>query len=107
MCGSTQIGRRSPRLQERQLLIITLDFLGVVNAINEDPSMGEHCMILKEIGIHRLKFRVAMFSHERRGANKEARSLAPLASTIDVGRHVWSVNPPPDLNVLVNILSNN
>jgi hypothetical protein len=37
-------------LQEHKLLVVS-DFLNVVKAINGEPSMGEHCMILMEISI--------------------------------------------------------
>ena len=53
----------------------------------------------------KLKFRQAVFSHERREANKEAHVLARLATTLDVGRHVWFINPPPDMNIPVNIIN--
>jgi hypothetical protein len=45
------------------------------------------------------------FGHERREANVEAHILAKFATTIDLGRHVWLIDPPENLCIPKNIIS--
>ena len=86
-----------------QKVQVTSDCLNVVKGINGEPSRGEHYMILKEISTQRVRFQMAMFSHERREANMEAHRLARTA-TFEAGRHVWFLSPPAGLNIPVNIM---
>jgi hypothetical protein len=73
-------------LQERRIYV-AFDCLNVIKEINSEVSKGEHCMIMMEIVAWRLKFQQAVFSHERREANKEAHTLARLATTTLAGMY--------------------
>ena len=46
------------------------------------------------------------FHHEKRTTNEEAHRLARLGMTLQVGRHVWLVSPTDELNLPVNITTN-
>jgi hypothetical protein len=51
-------------------------------------------MIVKEILVRKTIFSQAMFSHERREANRKTHFLAKFATSLEVGRHVWFSTPP-------------
>jgi ribonuclease HI len=87
-------------------LWVASDCLNVIKEINDGANSGQQCMIIKQIHLKRNQFSEAKFSHERREANGDAHRLARSATTLDIGRHVWFLNHPSDLGVVVNILNN-
>ena len=48
-------------------------------------------------------FRACLFSHEQDECNEEPHSLARMATSLDIGRHVWVDAPPAHLCILVSI----
>ena len=48
-------------------------------------------------------FRACLFSHEQREYIGEPHRLARMATSVDIGRHVWLDAPPAHLCILVNI----
>jgi ribonuclease HI len=87
-------------LHVRKLLIAS-DCLSVVKELQSKQSGGPHCMVIKEILSRRSSFQDVFFIHERREANGKAHRLARSTTTLDVGRHVWLVNPPDGLGIPV------
>jgi hypothetical protein len=74
-------------------MMIASDCLRVVNALHE-ANLGVYSHIISEIQFGARGFVEAMFSHEGRSSNKEAHNLAQLVLSLQVGRHVWFINPP-------------
>jgi hypothetical protein len=64
-------------------------------------NLGEFGSILSEIKDQSRIRGGTSFIHERRESNFEAHNLAKMASTLPVGRHVWLLEPPERLNMLV------
>jgi ribonuclease HI len=86
-----------------QRLAISSDCQAVVNDINSSSLSGKNGMILRDIVQNRSKFLVSVFGYERREANGEAHRLARMATTLDIGRHVWLNDPPDHLCIPLNI----
>jgi ribonuclease HI len=91
-------------LQARKLKVAS-DCLNVVKEIQTGSAKGKHCMIINEIISRKESFLKVDIIHERREANEEAHMIARTATSLDVGRHVWLINPPIGMGIPVNILS--
>jgi hypothetical protein len=79
---------------------VASDCLEVVKGLYTE-NLGVFRSILTEIK-DRSRFRGGTnFIHERREFNFEAHNLVKMASTLSVGRHVWLLEPPDGLNMLV------
>ncbi|XP_051221399.1 uncharacterized protein [Lolium perenne] len=83
---------------------VAVDCLNVIQELTRSEHKGQHCMIVKEILVRKTIFSQAMFSHERREANREAHCLAKFATSLEVGRHVWFSTLPSGVCIPVNIL---
>lgn len=60
-------------------------------------------MILKDMLARMNSFLACNIGHDRRTCNEEAHRLARMATTLEVGRHVWLVNPSNTLCMPLNI----
>ncbi|KAE8784827.1 hypothetical protein D1007_41583 [Hordeum vulgare] len=83
---------------------IASDCLRVVNEMKEQAHRGAHCMILNDIQGRMSSFRSCVFIHEYRKSNSEAHNLARMATTLDLGRHVWFDRPPDNICIPQNIM---
>lgn len=84
--------------------VIASDCKGVVQDINQGIG-GMYASIVKEVNATSELLQHCTFIFEGRGTNHEAHSLAKHALGLDLGRHVWLLNPP-DLNCIpLNIIN--
>lgn len=74
-------------------VIIACDSQGVVKDINQGIG-GSYAAVVKEINATSEQFQQCTFIFEGRGTNLEAHSLAKHVFGMDLGRHVWLLNPP-------------
>ena len=51
-------------------------------------------MIIKDIKASMWSFEDAKVEHEMRESNEEAHCLAKAALSLELGRHLWLINPP-------------
>jgi ribonuclease HI len=87
-------------------LKVASDCLNAVKEIQAGSAKGQHSMVIFTEIISRKKFFLKVeIIHERREANEEAHMIARTATSLDVGRHVWLINPPIGMGIPVNILS--
>jgi ribonuclease HI len=84
-------------------LAIASDCLSVVKDTNSRWFEGTNGMILRDFTQSLMLFQETVLRHERREVNREAHSLAKLATTLEVGRHVWLNDPPDHFCIPVNI----
>jgi hypothetical protein len=82
-------------------LHLATDCLNVVQGLR-DGDMGEYNSILLEIRSMASLRGGTTFGHERREFNEEAHRLARFASSLPVGRYVWLLDPPIELQTRVN-----
>ena len=82
---------------------IATDCLRVVREIEAPKNLGGHCMVFHEIKEGSNLFRACLFSHEHRECNEEPHRLAHMATSLDIGRHVWLDAPPAHLCIPVSI----
>ena len=75
----------------------------VVREIEAPKNLGGHCMVFHEIKERSNLFRACLFSHEQRECNEEPHRLARMATSLDIGRHVWLDAPPAHLCIPVSI----
>jgi hypothetical protein len=61
-------------------------------------------MILRDIEQRRVSFQATKYGHEQREANGEAHRLARMATTLEVARHVWFLDPPDHRCIPINIV---
>lgn len=74
------------------------DCQGVVHEIDQtNEARGDYCMVVKVIKSWTEIFQVYIFGHGQREANGDANSLARAVTSLDVGVHVWLVNPPNNI----------
>jgi hypothetical protein len=84
-------------------VLVASDCKVVVNEIKLGRG-GMYESIVKEIRNTSEQFQQCTFIFEGRGTNLEAHSLAKHTFGLDLGRHLWLINPP-DLNCIpMNIL---
>ena len=76
---------------------IATDCLRVMHELKETEQRGEYCIIVKEINSRRSVFLACEICHEQREHNFEAHTIAKMATSLDVGRHLWLSNPPSNL----------
>ena len=85
---------------------ISNDCLEVANSLQSDVmDRGRYGAIVKECIEWSNQFSEASFSHEGRGSNGEAHSLARYASSLEIGRLVWFCLPTMFLCIPINIIS--
>ena len=58
------------------------------------PTMGVYVQIIKELKEEAATFQLMEIVHEKRGANRDAHSLARSTLFMEVGRYVWFFDPP-------------
>jgi hypothetical protein len=85
-------------------LHLATDCLNVVQGLR-DGDMGEYSSILLEIRSMASLRGGTTFGHERREFNEEAHRLARFASSLPVGRYVWLLEPPIELQTRVNAVT--
>jgi ribonuclease HI len=85
-------------------LMIASDCLNVINDIRAKFYKGYYCMILRDIEQRRVSFQATKYGHEQREANGEAHRLARMATTLEVARHVWFLDPPDHRCIPINIV---
>ena len=83
---------------------IASDCLRVINDLKSQVRRGEYCMILNDIHETKSSFLSCEFVHEQRASNSEAHNLARMATTLDIGRHVWLNGPLDHLCIPQNIM---
>ena len=74
-------------------VLVASDCQGVVHDIKNNTG-GTYVSIVKEIMETSRTFHVCTFIFEGSESYFEAHSLAKHAFGLDVGRHVWLINPP-------------
>ena len=84
---------------------VSSDCLNIIKEINGGPRRGLHCMIVKEVLFRKEQFQEVIFTHDSRETNDEAHRLARVATTLESGRHVWSVNSPSRVGIPVNAIT--
>jgi hypothetical protein len=84
--------------------LIELDCLTVVNKINSATYQGCYIIVLKDIIQRRAPSQETVYGHEMREANGDAHRIARLTATVDLGLHVWLIDPPDHLCIPMNIL---
>lgn len=60
-------------------------------------------MILQEINERKKKLQSCEIVHEEHTSNGEALRLARMATTLDIGRNMWLIDPPDHLCIPLNI----
>jgi ribonuclease HI len=88
----------------QQKVMIASDCLTVVKEINGQMYNGKNGMILRDISQYRSSFQESVFGHERLEANGGAHRLAKMSTSLDIGRHVWLIDPPDHLYIPINIM---
>jgi len=58
------------------------------------PTMGVYVQIIRELKEEVATFQLMEIVHEKRGANRDAHSLARSTLFMEVGRYVWFFDPP-------------
>jgi hypothetical protein len=81
-------------------VVVALDYLEVVNGI-QGENLGILSSVLVETKAMIQQRGLTTLVHERRQYNVEAHRLARYTSTLPVGRYVWFLEPPIDLDIHV------
>ena len=69
-------------------------FVVVVIRSLEGEGMGPYGQIVREIKARTRYFSEVQFAHEGRTTNIDAHNLARSSRLLELGRHVWFVDPP-------------
>lgn len=72
---------------------VVTDCLSTVNHL-KGSYLGSNAAIIHEIKEKMSEFVDAKISHVKRDMNWEAHDLAKSVVSLDVGRHLWLLNPP-------------
>lgn len=68
---------------------VATDCLRVVNELRDRVFLGPYGMILRDILNRATSFQKCSFCFEQRECNSEPHALARMATSFDVGSHVW------------------
>ena len=82
--------------------IVSTDCQGVADDIKHGTG-GTYASIVKEISETSRDFHQCTFIFEGRSTNIEAHSLAKHAFGLDLGRHLWLINPPDIYCIPMNL----
>lgn len=82
---------------------VASDCLRVVNELRERVYLGPYGMIPRDIIDRVPHFQECQFSFERRACNSEPHNLARMATSLEVGRHVWLGVPPDHLCIPISL----
>ena len=69
---------------------------GKTNVIRniDGEGKGSYGHVVQELKARAIDFQKISFVHERRSANGDAHLLARGSVSLELGRHVWFLNPP-------------
>ena len=74
-------------------LRLASDCLNVVKSIQQG-GLRIYRQVIREINARKAAFSSVKFVHERRDSNTDAYKIARSSIHVEVGRHVWFLNPP-------------
>ena len=72
---------------------LATDCINVVKSL-EGEGMGPYAQNVREIKARTGDFSEVQFAHEGRTSNNDAHNLARSSLSLDIGRHVWFLDPP-------------
>jgi ribonuclease HI len=79
-----------------QRFILASDCSNAISSIRGE-GMGSYGHIVQEIKARVMEFQTVQFVHEGRKSNVDAHVLARSSIYLELGRHVWFIDPPQDV----------
>lgn len=82
-------------------ILVSSDCATVIKDIKANNG-GQYGAIIKEISAWSREFEACNFIHESRARNFEADNLAKISLSLDLGRHVWFLQPDDIVTIPMN-----
>lgn len=83
-------------------MLVSFDCQSGVKDISE-KSDGHYAAIIREVNAHAEEFDACNFIYDSRSRNFEADSLAIYSLSLDVGRHVWLIQPHDIISIPMDL----